>query len=260
MALITLRAWYLKHYEPIKAVVTRPHDLRLSRSSLLKSALRADFLEEVEQVQETVWFQQYLEGGLVEFYIEGSGSYEVANVDLISHEIYFAKRDLSANLDPVIFLSTQHYFPESTEALRVSLSDTLKKLNPRSRLPLSLVESVRPAKGAFRLSDTQLRKIRKCLLFIGDHTAISTFESGDSGKTCLVPSPQVSVETGYALPNKRPGQILLVSQDRAGIKGEFPYDLPEHQQLRFKSGKELNKVLPKLIETLLGRFSLFTGS
>ncbi|MEO1744775.1 MAG: hypothetical protein AAFR99_23620, partial [Cyanobacteria bacterium J06629_9] len=73
MAIIALKAWYLQDYEPIKSLEDRPHDLRLAKNSLLKSALRADFLEDIDDVKQADWFQRYLEGELVEFYIEGSG-------------------------------------------------------------------------------------------------------------------------------------------------------------------------------------------
>lgn len=48
MAIIALKAWYLQEYEPIKEL-KRPHDLRLSKNSLLKSGLRADFLKIVQR-------------------------------------------------------------------------------------------------------------------------------------------------------------------------------------------------------------------
>jgi len=48
MAIIALKAWYLSDYEPIRELESRPHDLRLAKNSLLKSALRADFLEDIE--------------------------------------------------------------------------------------------------------------------------------------------------------------------------------------------------------------------
>ena len=48
MTIIALKAWYLEQYEPIKEVVKRPYNLRLSRKSLLKTALRADFLDDRE--------------------------------------------------------------------------------------------------------------------------------------------------------------------------------------------------------------------
>ncbi|MEB3311756.1 MAG: hypothetical protein VKJ02_16140 [Snowella sp.] len=51
MAILALKAWYLAQYEPIRDVIKRSPDLRLNRNSLLKSALRADFLDDVEAVQ-----------------------------------------------------------------------------------------------------------------------------------------------------------------------------------------------------------------
>src|SRR4028119_576155 len=114
MAIIALKAWYLQHYEPIKKLEKRPHDLRLSKNSLLKSGLRADFLEDSEQVKQSAWFQRYLEGEIVEFYIEGSGGYAISNIDLISHEIYFSKQAVMAQLEPVIFLSYQTEYKASS--------------------------------------------------------------------------------------------------------------------------------------------------
>ena len=103
MAIIALKAWYLEQYEPIQELEKRPQDLRLSKNSLLKSGLRADFLEDSKDVKGSNWFQRYLEGETVEFYIEGSGGYIISNIDLISHEIYFTKQEVMAQLDPVIF-------------------------------------------------------------------------------------------------------------------------------------------------------------
>jgi len=70
MSIIALRAWYLQDYEPIPELEKRPPDIRLSKKSLLKSALRADFLEESDEVNKSTWFGRYLEGENIEFYIE----------------------------------------------------------------------------------------------------------------------------------------------------------------------------------------------
>ena len=104
MAIIALKAWYLQDYEPLPELEKRLHDLRLSKNSLLKSGLRADFLEDSQEVKKSAWFQRYLEGEAVEFYVEGSGGYTISNIDLISHEIYFTKQTVMAQLEPTIFL------------------------------------------------------------------------------------------------------------------------------------------------------------
>jgi hypothetical protein len=253
MAIIALKAWYLREYEPARELEQRPHDLRLSKNSLLKSALRADFLEDSAEVKQSEWFQRYMEGEPVEFYIEGSGGYVISNIDLISHEMYFSKQEVMAHLEPIIFLSYQTEFAESSNLLRDELQEFLAKLNQRSRLPIALEESHRLTEGPARLSSTLMRKIRKSLLFIADGTPILHL---DGTPPQLIPSPKVCVEMGYALQCKRAEQILLTQMDRPDLPGQFPFDLPSGSRLQFRTKPELRKLLPAMIETQLQRFNL----
>ncbi|MEL7503613.1 MAG: hypothetical protein AAFN18_14215 [Cyanobacteria bacterium J06554_6] len=253
MAIIALKAWYLQDYEPIKSLEDRPHDLRLAKNSLLKSALRADFLEDIDDVKQADWFQRYLEGELVEFYIEGSGTYSIANIDLISHEIYFTKADSLANLEPTIFLCYQDEYPDSSDLIRGEIEAFIEKFNNKSRIPLSLVESHRLSQGPIRLNSNLMRKIRRSLMFVVDGTPIL---SVDSSPPLLVPNPSACVEMGYALSTKRPEQILLIQQERSDVSGQFPFDLAAPHRLPFKNKTELKKELPKLLEAKLQRFNL----
>lgn len=256
MAIIALKAWYLQKYEPIKELEKRPHDLRLSKNSLLKSGLRADFLEDSEEVKKSAWFQQYLEGEAVEFYIEGSGGYVISNIDLISHEIYFTKQAVMALLEPTIFLSYQTEYAAASETLREGLQTALDKLNQRSRLTLTLVESHRSDDSPVRLSRTMMRNLRKSLLFIADSTPVTSIVGKENNR--LIPSPNVCVEIGYAIEHKRSEQILLAQMQRPDLQGQFPFDLPTIQSLQFKNGEELNKILVQVMKTQLLRFSLFS--
>ncbi|MFQ3616633.1 MAG: hypothetical protein SNJ57_02360 [Cyanobacteriota bacterium] len=255
MAIIALKAWYLREYEPIREVEKRPHDLRLSKNSLLKSALRADFLDDSAEVRETEWFQRYLDGDLVEFYIEGSGGYAIANIDLISHEMYFVKQDSLSQLDPTIFLCYQTQFDESSNLLREELQTFIEKFNGRSRIPLTLEESHRLTDGPARLSSSLMRKIRKSLLLIADGTPILHL---DGTPPQLIPDPKVCVEIGYALQSKRSEQILLAQMERSDIPGQFPFDLPSTSRLPFRNKAELRKLLPQALEAQLQRFNLTT--
>lgn len=257
MAIIALKAWYLQQYEPIKELEKRPHDLRLSKNSLLKSGLRADFLEDSQDVKNSEWFERYLEGETVEFYIEGSGGYAISNIDLISHEIYFTKLEVMAQLEPIIFLSSQSEYAISSNALRDALCETIDSFNQRSRIPLILEESRRPTGEPMRLNSTQMRKIRKSLLFIADGTPVARIEGENT--PLLIPSPNVCVEIGYALTAKRREQILLVKMERKDLPGQFPFDLPNYQQLVFNKPNELKSSLPTVLETLLQRFNLLTN-
>ncbi|MEL7051796.1 MAG: hypothetical protein AAGM45_08420 [Cyanobacteria bacterium J06588_5] len=253
MAIIALKAWYLSNYEPVRDLEKRPHDLRLAKNSLLKSALRADFLEDIEDVKQADWFQRYLEGDRVEFYIEGSGIYAIANIDLISHEIYFAKQDSLSNLDPTIFLSYQTEYTDSSDLLRDALEAFIKKFNNKSRLPISLVESNRLSQGAVKINSTLMRQIRRSLIFIADGTPIHSI---DGTPPQLVPSPKVCVEMGYALQCKRAEQIVLAQMERIDMPGQFPFDTPTHNRLSFEKKSELTKALPQLLQQRLQRFNL----
>jgi hypothetical protein len=253
MAIIALKAWYLPEYEPLKQLQKRPYDLRLSKNSLLKSALRADFLDDRETVEATDWFQRYLIGDRVEFYIEGSGGYAIANIDLSSHEIYFTKVDVLATLEPVIFLSYQDEYPEASELLREELQSFLATFNRKSRLPLTLKESNRLTDGPAKVDSGIMRSIRQCLVFIGDGTPIGVIPDSPPQ---LLPSPKVCVEVGYALQAKRADQVLLAQMERAELPGQFPFDLPTGQRLVFRDKAQLHRVLPKAVEAQLLRFGL----
>ncbi|MDX2229218.1 MAG: hypothetical protein NW220_06255 [Leptolyngbyaceae cyanobacterium bins.349] len=255
MAIIALRAWYLEKYEPIQELEKRPHDLRLSRNSLLKSGLRADFLEDSEEVKQAVWFQRYLEGQSVEFYIEGSGGYAIANIDLRSHEVYFAKQDVMTHLEPIIFFCYQTEFPESSEFLRDELQTVLDKFNTKSRFPIALKESHRLTDGPTRLDSSLMRSIRQSLLFIADTTAIAPSPLDPAQ---IIPSPTVCVEVGYALQCKRSEQILLTQMERPELPGQFPFDVPNQNRLPFKDKAQLRKTLPALLQSQLQRFNLFS--
>ncbi len=254
MAIIALRAWYLDEYEPIREVMQRPHDLRLSKNSLLKSGLRADFLDEKEVVQEAKWFQRYLEGEVVEFYVEGSGGYQIANIDLISQEIYFVKQDVSALLEPIIYFSYQQEYALAYSALDEALTAAITAFNDQARISLKVEYAMRPKDDPLRLSNSQLRKIRKSLVFIADGTPVAQVPQEKT--TLLLPSPIMSVELGYALQCKRREQILLTQMER--WEGSYPFDLPTPQKLSFKGHGDLKTTLSQVLAAMLQRFNLLT--
>lgn len=255
MAIIAVRAWYLQEYEPIPELEKRPKaDLRLNKNSLLKTGLRADFLDDKDEVRRSAWFERYLAGDLVEFYIEGSGGYAVANVDLISQEIYFTKQDVMARLDPTIYFSLQRENPRLSDDLRQALLGAIAHLNQRSRLTLSGEEAPRPDVGLLRPSNSRMRKLRQSLLFIADMTPVAS-----SGNPALgIPSPTVCVELGYALQSKRREQILLVQQLSENTPKELPFDWPSLQMIQFRDRAELEEILPEAMETQLERYRLFS--
>jgi hypothetical protein len=220
---------------------------------LLKSGLRADFLDDREMVKQAVWFQRYLEGDAVEFYIEGSGTYAISNIDLSSHEIYFTKVDLLSSLEPVIFFSYQQEYPEASELLREELKVILASINQTSRVQIGLKESHRMSDGAVKLNSTQMRSIRQSLIYVADATSIVELP-GQPPQS--IPSPKVCVELGYAIQAKRVEQILITHMERPEISGHFPFELPTQNRLVFKNKAQLSKLLAKAIAGTLQRFNL----
>jgi len=253
MAIIALKAWYLEQYEPARELEKRPQDLRLSRNSLLKAGLRADFLDDSEDVRNAAWFQRYLAGEVVEFYIEGSGTYAISNIDLLSHEIYFTKQESLVQLEPFVFFSYQTEYADSSALLREGLTNLLEKVNQRSRLPLSLEESNRSGQGALRRKSPLMRKLRQSLLFIADGTSIAQLPGTPPP---LLPSASVCVELGYALQCKRPEQIILAQQERTDLPGQFPFEVPSEQRLVFHNATDLRAQLKAMVETHLKRYGL----
>ena len=255
MAIIALKAWYLEQYEPIKKVIQKPCTLRLSRNSLLKTGLRADFLDDHFEVEGSDWFELYLEGKTVEFYIQGSGTYLVSNIDLVSQEIYFTKCNSISGLEPIIYYSPQSHYQPANEAITEALKSIIDELAMRSRIPLSLEVTPHAPESPLRLSNNQFRKINKSLLFVADVTPIG--EISQEKQSSLLIDPNVCVELGYGIQHKDNGQILLLNMERPDLKGTIPFDMVGYKQFSFSGGSQLAKSLPKLIDILLQRYSLF---
>ncbi|HEY9889814.1 MAG TPA: hypothetical protein V6D02_15515 [Candidatus Obscuribacterales bacterium] len=253
MAIIALKAWYLEQYEPARELEKRPQDLRLSRNSLLKAGLRADFLDDSDEVRQAPWFERYLAGEGVEFYIEGSGTYAISNIDLLSHEIYFTKQESVVQLEPSLFFCYQTEYAESSALLREGLEALLAKVNRRSRLPLTLEESTRTGEGALRRNSPLMRKLRQSLIFIADGTSVAQLPGTPPP---LLPSANVCVELGYALQCKRPEQIILARQERDDLPGHFPFEMPSEQQIVFHNATDLAAQLKIKVEAELTRYGL----
>ena len=254
VAIIALKAWYLEQYEPIKKVIQKPCTLRLSRNSLLKTGMRADFLNDRQEVEGSDWFEFYLDGKTIEFYIQGSGSYIVSNIDLVSQEIYFTKCLSTSGLEPIIYYSPQSHYLPANEAITDTLTSIIERVGKRSRIPLSLEITPSQPKSPLRISNSQFQKINKSLLLIADVTPIGVIAEENPS---LLIDPKVCIELGYGIQNKDNGQILLVGMERSDLDGTLPFDMVGYRQLSFASKDKLEKTLPQLIETLLQRYSLF---
>ncbi|MBF2055833.1 MAG: hypothetical protein IGQ45_01150 [Cyanobacterium sp. T60_A2020_053] len=253
MAIIELKGWYLPQYQPLREVLKQPADLRLNRSSLLKSGLRADFLNDIDEVSSAQWFLCYLEGETVEFYLEGSGSYSIANIDLISREIYFHKQEVFSSLEPMLFMSIFDPQCQHTIALMESVGRALEILNENSRIPLKLELSNRNT-IPLRLANIPARKIRQSLLFIADITPIKQVSNSAEN---FISHPLVNLELGSASALKPQSDILLLQEEGEYKGGKQLFDLPESQRIRYSNSEELLETFPTVVKVLLSKYKLF---
>jgi len=174
---------------------------------------------------------------------------------LVSQEIYFTKCNSISGLEPTIYYSPQSYCQVANQAISSALTAIVEDLTGGSRIPLRLEVTPRTPGSPLRLSNSQFRKISKSLLLIADVTPVASIP-GVKQPELLVDS-QVSVELGYGIQTKDNGQILLLSRSRPDLAGLAPFDMAGYKQLSFTDGAQLAKSLPKLIKTLLQRYSLF---
>ncbi|MDX2270541.1 MAG: hypothetical protein NW237_01140 [Cyanobacteriota bacterium] len=253
MAIIVLRAWYLDSVLSVAQVQHTNPDLRLSRTGLLKTAMRADFLDDVEQVKQSLWFQRYLEGELVEFYIEGSGAYSISNLDLISREMYFNKRNTLTTIEPMIVYCGQAVDDESSQAISRVLTTLVETVNRKQSPLLPLQLEVVIEDGGLTLDAALVRKLKHALLVVADVTPIAALPDQR-----LLPSPHVCVAVGYALQSKRPDQILLVQLERQGYQGRFPFEVEGSSYLSLKDAKQLQEQLTTTVLRQLQRAKLIS--
>ncbi|GAB4218147.1 MAG: hypothetical protein OHK0012_25720 [Synechococcales cyanobacterium] len=220
MAIIVLKGWYLDSVLALGQVADksqqRAADLRLSKTGLLKNGMRADFLDDVETVRESVWFERYLLGDLVEFYLEGSGVYSISNLDLISREIYFNKRATFQPLHPTVFWIGQGDETTVSHHLLTLLNKCLTTINTdyAPLVPLTVTGSPEGSDGT--IDAALLRTIRQAVLVVADVTGVVTNRQGER-----LPHPWVMLQLGYALQYKRPEQLILLS----GLPATLPIDV-----------------------------------
>lgn len=73
-------------------ISTQEPELQLVKRSILKNGYRAYCLNDREEIEQKQWYKNYLEGDRGRFYIDGSGLYKIANIDLADSEFYFDRQ------------------------------------------------------------------------------------------------------------------------------------------------------------------------
>jgi hypothetical protein len=250
--MLIVKAWYLDRPLLPADVEALPPTLRLSKKSLLKAAFRGFFVDDAETVYPSAWFRSFLAGEKVEFYLEGSGTYELANMDLVSREVYLVRAETPPASPPLIFFSTQTEYPEASDQIGRVLAQTVTQMNATYRLgqKIRIERPHRLPDGTVRLDTDVRRLIRQSLLVIADTTLITSVQ----GKG--YPSPNVCLEVGYALVSKKPYQIKLVELPPPAQEAIFPFSISDELRLMPQDEADLAQQLAAALTDVLKRFRL----
>jgi hypothetical protein len=104
--------------------------------------------------------------------------------------------------------------------IRIAADDAAAAVSAKLNAEVRIDSDTEGVAGTPPISETILRKIDECDLFLADVTFVAA--TGD-GK--LIPNPNVMGEYGYALRAKGPHRILLAMNTAFGPPKELPFDL-----------------------------------
>jgi hypothetical protein len=104
--------------------------------------------------------------------------------------------------------------------IQLALQSALGAVQPGFQQRLILDSDTVGVAGTPPVSETILRKIRECDIFIGDVSFVGTTPGGK-----LLPNPNVMTEFGYARSVLKDGQLLLVMNTTFGTERDLPFDL-----------------------------------
>jgi len=103
---------------------------------------------------------------------------------------------------------------------RIALSEAIDAIQGRFPVDLILDSDTAGVAGTPPVSETILRKIRRCDVFVGDVSFVAETSGGK-----LVPNPNVLTEYGYARALLDDEQIILVMNTAFGEPTALPFDL-----------------------------------
>lgn len=252
MQLTRVKCWYVgDSIYDIAQVAAQSQTLDLVKKSILKTGYRAFCLTDRASIEQSEWYQLYLTSDAVVFYIEGSGLYKLANVDLVENEFYFEKSNLPSGYKPWIFYSWQSDHNSSRTHIKEGIEKAVNILNSRNpKSQIVIVDSPRPEDGAGNIVDSIKSNIDRSLMAIFDVTNVSKVVATDHASKCY-PNANVVFELGYALSRKRADQVVMVKQNRNGDLGTdtTPFDFSQNRRIDYTKPADLkNKISDIIIE------------
>jgi len=225
----------------------RPEDFTLLKKSILKRGYRGYVVNDRAFIEDQEWYQDFLLGNEVLVYIDGSGVYKVANIDLSENEVYFERTDIPVGYRPWIFFSWQSDWPEVRTEMEEVLQEIIVYLNENRspRLPLELKNSSEIVGGAPNIVTNLKKEIDRSLVFIADLTNVANVISPEAkAKPKWHPNSNVVFEMAYALTRKLKEQVILVKKDRPEKSENItPFDVYQNRTHFYSDREELKTSL-----------------
>ena len=104
--------------------------------------------------------------------------------------------------------------------IAVALAKAAERVGQRRGVEIKIDSDTQGVPGTPPVSDTILKKIAACDVFLADMTFVASTEEGKH-----TPNPNVLVEYGYALAEKGVANIILVMDAHFGAAEALPFDL-----------------------------------
>ena len=244
----------------LEVVKSKPVEFKILKKSILKTGFRGFIIEE-DDIQNSPWYKDFLLGNKVNFYVDGSGVYRLANIDLSENEIYLERLKIPIGYKPWIFFSWQSDYNPSRSHIKEALEEAIKEINDTKspKAQIEIVESTRAEDGAKDIVQAIKDNIDKSLIIVSDITNVSgilenagTLKAG--GKS--YPNANVVFETSYAFLRKELNQIILVKRKREELSNdETPFDFSKNRRLDYKNKAEIKESLKKVIEGILDQIN-----
>ena len=244
-----IKCWIVNDEIFESAVITSsPPDFQILKKSVLKRGFRGFLIDSRDTIENSQWYKDFLRGQGVKINLDGSGVYQIVNLDFSENEIYFERLNIPIGYQPWVFYCWQSDLPKANTLIQSVLEQVIDDINrtrnPNQPLVLKNAPDLAVA-GAGNIVDEMKTNIDQSLIFVADltNTSIVTTEQGET-KEKWHPNSNVVFEMSYALVRKMNEQVILLKKVRdENNENKTPFDIYQNRANFFSTEDELRQKL-----------------
>ncbi|GHU77820.1 hypothetical protein FACS189462_0720 [Spirochaetia bacterium] len=120
--------------------------------------------------------------------------------------------------------------------IQTVLEQIAKDFSDENVMQINIDQATRDEPGSPNISQTILKKIDECSIFLADMTLINAKES-----TKKTPNPNVLIELGYAIKRHGFDKIILLFNSICGKVDDLPFDIRQNRILQYNYNGENKK-------------------